>query len=418
MASDTGVYKCEFRGADLTIPLSSETDLAVRLLTKSPSLATVVSFNREELKLTCTYDSLSDPKPKQVTWDGPSGGEEEEEGGKYVLTLTEPDETNASGVYTCTFEFDEGDDLTETFTVDLNFIEMKSDAEIYTTSGDGIVVDLTCEVVTDTDLNIELVFEKALEEKEVGTDTDTVFDTNKETKTTKLSIDDPSKSGEYYCMESASKEKSASSTTVKVMKVKTELDEVTPGIIGDSLTLECKVDSPDGHEPTFSWYSKDTLAAAKVVYDGDVITSDPKSHMKKSQLVFPSLTDDHMDKYYGCEATWTGLQGVDPASQTLSSETSLQSSYIFSITPYIFAFTGDAVTFECQAKIAGQTESFKWTIGEDEVHGLDRDSEGTARSVYIKEDVFKSDATSDLKCSFGDLSTTMVLIVLGESLEI
>ena len=130
---------------------------------RRPAEDVVYGYSPNHFPLTCAV--LSDETPERVIWSGPSNSvidnakKEEKivEGNLtltyYILNLTSPS-SGDSGAYTCTFDFESGPSVHETFPdVQFNDIEIANQPRVYATAS-GVTVRLECAVTSHKSLKL------------------------------------------------------------------------------------------------------------------------------------------------------------------------------------------------------------------------------------------------------------------------
>ncbi|XP_063677753.1 uncharacterized protein LOC134813803 [Bolinopsis microptera] len=298
---NAGSYRCMFVVSD-TENYHSEGTLVVRIVTKTPTDANIYSYTNAGLKLSCTLDA-SDAQ-SGITWRGPDGvigtsqySYEESNDYIHILYLASSD---SSGEYKCTFAFAEG-----TLTVpegvfsnvNLNLIEMVSPAALYSTYGAGVMVTLSCQVTSPSQL--ELRFHNGSQDLAASS---TKLEGGKTKAEYVITIDAASKGDTFTCRKSEL-EFSPTSSTLTVFSISTPLVTPTRGNSEDNINLVCVAEShADITTPTFTWLLGES--AATETADANVVAEDSSTVSSTLPITISSTNDARV---YKCIVTYTGL---------------------------------------------------------------------------------------------------------------
>ena len=300
-----GKYKCEFTFEDEDT-LYSEGDLVIRLVTVSP-LSTIVSYNSEELQITCTLKESANQSTSQVKWthgndlinSGTSNNNED-----YILTLKNPTDLD-NGQYICEFVYDDEHSPKGLFTsVTINNIEMSPEI-IYSTYGDTVTLTLNCEVPSSE--KVELIF--VISEEEIpGTEAN--FTGDKTTLTHDIAVPADINDATYSCTRSGSNDAAKKNTTLKVVVMNVVLYPKTIGNKDTSKTLTCSTEWNRHLElPTIQWFKGDEEVQVGVV------TTEGNTNVTSTLPVFIS-EKTHGDAYK-CAVQYTGIVGGHYDSSTV-----------------------------------------------------------------------------------------------------
>ena len=298
---NAGRYRCIFVVSE-NENYHSEGTLVVRIVTKTPTDANIYSYTNAGLKLSCTLDA-SDAQ-SGITWIGPDGvidhsqySNEESNDNIHILFLASSD---SSGEYKCTFAFVEGISTVPEgvfSNVNLNLIEMVSPVALYSTYGAGVMVTISCQVNSPSQL--ELRFHNGFQDL-------AALSTKHEGGKTKaeyvITVDAANKGGTFTCRKSEL-EFSPTSSTLTVFTISTPLLTPTRGNSGDTVNLVCVADShADITAPTFTWLLGES--AATETADANVVAEDSSMVSSTLPIIISSTTDASV---YKCIVTYTGL---------------------------------------------------------------------------------------------------------------
>ena len=296
--SKVGSYRCEFKFSDEEIYKDS-TNLKVRIVTRDPTEDTIYIHSNGEFKLTCLMASGSEDNPTEVAWGQPTGvsgtAEQSESNKKSVLTVANPTSSH-SGLYSCTFEFADGDPVQATFDdVKVELISMLTKDTLFSTAG-GTVLTLTCEVASAA--------EKAIKWFD-GTDshepTSNNFVNGKTVSTLELTITDENDAKTYTCRILAT-EFSPDTATVSVLDLDRLFSDETFASQAEVASLVCEADySNQLANPTISWKEGDNAVVESVS-----AAANDKGDKWVSTLEL-TVSSDSDGKKYACSADYTGI---------------------------------------------------------------------------------------------------------------
>ena len=321
--ANAGNYRCMFV-VSVSENYHSEGALVVRLVTKTPADANVYSYANLGLKLSCTLDA-SDAQ-SGITWTGPDGAidaskysNDESNQNIFILSLAN---SATSGEYKCTFAFADGTSTVPEgvfSNVNLNLVEMVSPAALYSTYGAGVMVTLTCQVTSPSQL--VLGFHDGSQDLVA---TSTTYVDGKTKAEYEITVDAANKAGTFTCRKSET-EFSPTSSTLTVFSISTPLVTPTRGNSASNANLVCVAEShADITAPTFLWMVGDSSATETA--NADVVAGDGSSVSSTLPIVISSTNDASV---YKCIATYTGLA----AGTNLESTTTItmNSKYHFHI---------------------------------------------------------------------------------------